>query len=118
MSVIDWLWQSPSSLTILILFGLAGLVLISTLLPFIFTREKDVPMRTRPNLREINRKLNYMHRDLHIIMRMIKAGSGQISPADQARIDEILTIELSDMEKIDTALQTAPGGPRNTTDQG
>jgi hypothetical protein len=104
MTAINWLWQSPSSLTILILFGLAGSVLISTLLPFMFTREKDVPMRTRPSLREMDRKLNYMHRDLHIIMRMIKAGSGQISPADQARIDEILAIETSDAVKIEAAL--------------
>ena len=110
MTVIDWLWQSPSSLTILILFSLAVLVLLSPLLFYMVSAIKERIMRHVSShdldckLDELRAEIHTMHRDLHVIIGMLRSG-GRISVADQARVDEIFKIEKADTAKINKTLK-------------
>ena len=67
--------------------------------------------RRYKTLDDVNDTLDRMHHDLHIIMRALGAilmalqnTRGQLSPKDQATVNEIVAIEAADAAKIDTAL--------------
>jgi hypothetical protein len=68
--------------------------------------------RRYKTLDDVNDTLDRMHHDLHIIMRALGAimaalqnnTGGQLSPKDQAIVNEIVAIEAADATKIDTAL--------------
>jgi len=70
--------------------------------------------RRYKTLDDVNDTLDRMHHDLHIIMRALGAimaalqqstnTDGQLSPKDQAIVNEIVAIEAADAAKIDTAL--------------
>jgi len=67
--------------------------------------------RRYKTLDDVNDTLDRMHHDLHIIMRALGAimaalqnTGGQLSPKDQATVNEIVAIEAADAAKIDTAL--------------
>jgi len=71
--------------------------------------------RRYKTLDDVNDTLDRMHHDLHIIMRALGAimaalqstnTGGQLSPKDQAIVNEIVAIETADAAKIDAAQAT------------
>jgi len=60
------------------------------------------------NLVGISDRLSTLARNQRILIELVRSGA-EISPENQARLDEVLSIEQSDVAKIDAAM-TAPGG--------